>query len=675
MSQNPLKNTPLLLEYVSGHPGLGKTQASIDYMVQHLTNPEKSSILIYTPPLVCIIEEVYEQLLNRFPSTKKARALASSYLVPLYGKPSSPEKKNYSLCPPGQVMQSIYIVLGRDKPDTSKSTLLRKMPLGSILFITHKSFRSIEPLAAFEHIEVIFDEAEKFIDPISKVRFPSKKIKKTFLGLFDLKPAISADSPRAKKRSPGYQEASVPDSLTKAALHDTLEEMQQEYRIFGNHRQESNKKHKDKPIPQTQINDLIRSLFNPRQQTFFDTSEQSLDVFKVTLPTHCFIGFKRAIVMASHFEDTQMYHLLVNQPNVRLRDITATFIPNYQEKLEKIEARQANTYIFPLIKDKGVLSKTHFHNPLVPQELAEETREFLHKYEIQGSDVFFHRTLALPPGEDEEEHKTLKPNHQLVAESYALENRGVIFHTLEWYVAQAALVILKARQKLKLWEFPQKPNSNIPLLTFNDGFYKELKAKDKALSLPFEHVDHFAKGVNKYQDSNAIAFLASINPPRELKSFFKDLLPTYDYHSDHVGDTLVQCICRTSIRDKEATNPIIVVVANQQAAEILKNKLGGRPKIIKKFMQNLKPAFSTFELENEAHHKRLKEYQKQWRDNNKKRKALLDKKLRLKKNISLLEEKQYNTRCLSAKERNKLWRYKQEFTQVVGQLGEDKRRR
>lgn len=686
-----------LIQYVSGYPGLGKTQGALQRIIDHLLNPNPTTILIYTAPLNDILDEVYSNLISLLGEQEDLDPVNYLRKVSCFydSNSSSKGKKRKavrypspSLCVKGEVAQAINVsFLGAPShPDKKSSIRWKRVPIGSVLLISHYTFisnLSSKYEEVFRHTEVLFDEAEKFIGAVSSFSFSTPKVRTAFLDLFDLTPITPSQTKIIGGNTPNKQtthvKVTIPEGITPASLRKELDTLQEIYGLFG--ALAWGKTDSEVPvenIPLYRMNKLIDSLFNSRCETYFALSADNGKVLDLLLPLNIFKGFKQVIVLASHFESTQMYHLFATHPYVVLKDITAEFIPYYAIRKRKLEARYAQTYIAPLLHDASNPSKSHFHTPLCPPHLTEELKRFAKDHDISLESRL--RDIALIA----QSNAAVDLNRETHDKIEEFRKLGVIFDPVEWYVEDAYEVIGKMQRYIKYpdmrdttdnKENPKKGRVSQPvegnlLISMNVEFFDN--EVTSMLAARFDHVDHYAKGINSLQGYNVIAFLAAINPSRDLKTLFKVLLPDYDYMEDHVGDTCLQCVGRTSIRDKNSKEPVIVVVLNTYVAEILKSKLGGKPTIVTDFTSTLKPLHSRSNgLESKekaaASKERAAKSKVAWSLKNQERQKKQKRAHFVKKQIAKLVSKQEGT-TLSIKERKALKKYALEARQLDREL-------
>jgi hypothetical protein len=89
-------------------------------------------------------------------------------------------------------------------------------------------------------------------------------------------------------------------------------------------------------------------------------------------------------------------------------------------------------------------------------------------------------------------------------------------------------------------------------------------------------------GTNSYQSLSMFVHLAALNPDPTLVTLYKILLSKdYDIDMDHSIESLVQLLYRTSLRNANAKEPVLLVTPYRSSVELLFQKVGcaTQPKI------------------------------------------------------------------------------------------------
>lgn len=81
-------------------------------------------------------------------------------------------------------------------------------------------------------------------------------------------------------------------------------------------------------------------------------------------------------------------------------------------------------------------------------------------------------------------------------------------------------------------------------------------------------------GINTYSKMNAFTHLAALNPSPLQVRIYNVLIPKYDVDQDHSIENLVQTLYRTSLRDPDATDPVLMIVPYASSANLLAEKVG-----------------------------------------------------------------------------------------------------
>ena len=83
-------------------------------------------------------------------------------------------------------------------------------------------------------------------------------------------------------------------------------------------------------------------------------------------------------------------------------------------------------------------------------------------------------------------------------------------------------------------------------------------------------------GINRYSKMCAFTHMAALNPSPTQTRFYRMLIPDYDVDQDHSIENLVQTLYRTSLRDPDAADPVLMVIPYESSARLLATKIGIR---------------------------------------------------------------------------------------------------
>lgn len=519
--------------YISAIPSLGKTHWARKQMVTNLLNGQSS---LYVAPTIRLLDEVYARLRKSLTPKQFKRVF----------------NINHETCS-GGVANVIRKRLS--KPD----------PQGRIVLITHDSFLDLQYHSAFAELDVFFDEARKVVVRGAQVKLTATVSQALFSRLFQFEPRAEGASfrkvtcrPNAEKilrKHPGF---SGDATLVEQFAH---------------------------------IRQLLRKAADPRMEVFLrfpkegDELVNSGDVFlmkdhnfyEVILPSRIFEGFRKVTVLAAHFEDSQMYHLLKESNHTQLIPI------EWGQTVEgsryaNLVARYQSVTVVPLTMQYQALSM-HKLTQSVMAPLREREKILS---SLKTKSVSWIRTALRK--QKQSTAYTLEKN-QLKDMKY-LKSLGYIeFDPLAWHIRAF-------KQVLDAWSMTSTVQG-LPLVMMNNRFtdkksssylklLRDEQQKPWAELLPF--MNH---GLNEFDTQNVLGFLAAINPDSAMVEFYRERLPDYSFEHDHVADICVQSACRLSVRDPDSEDEVLVVVPDFRIAELLNSKLFHRGLVDTRFSKRL----------------------------------------------------------------------------------------
>jgi hypothetical protein len=101
------------------------------------------------------------------------------------------------------------------------------------------------------------------------------------------------------------------------------------------------------------------------------------------------------------------------------------------------------------------------------------------------------------------------------------------------------------------------------------------KSDDHVFAIPRSPKLH---GLNTYSGIHAFCHLAALNPDPQRIFVYKSLMPEYDIDQDHSIENLVQMLYRTSLRQPEATERVLMIVPYLTSVDLLSSKIYKNPK-------------------------------------------------------------------------------------------------
>jgi hypothetical protein len=303
------------------------------------------------------------------------------------------------------------------------------------------------------------------------------------------------------------------------------------------------------------------------------------------------------MLLGAYLKDSQMFHLLSNDPTVQLVDYKTSGHHSVQGIVQQevgMEARFGSVHVWPLTEDHGKISVSKYQiGVLVPERSAaalamECLRLDLTPESIRGLQrkVQFAKKVKrclsegrpapvsnLPVRLTEEELRFLG----------ALQDAGGHLELLPWFLSQSFEIYCWLKRCGKLHDAP-------PLLVINNNHLGQsspyllpdgddtVRPGSRAV---FRRISSSSHGLNTYLNSNMIVYLAALNPPSEFYDLMSVLLPGYQPDKDHAAEACVQAVTRTHVRvgSRDGISPVHVVLPDQGLASLIQEKMQGECKI------------------------------------------------------------------------------------------------
>ncbi len=314
------------------------------------------------------------------------------------------------------------------------------------------------------------------------------------------------------------------------------------------------------PSPRTRANviSILQDIYNSRLSVYLTSKGKRF--YSVSTPTHVFSQMKRVYIMSAYFENSQMYHLLKDR-GFQLVDYTMK-VPGVKSRLKALRARYKKATILPLTNNETVLTKDQLSSLIVPVDQVAHVRDLLSVHGITKRDLAIITKARTGRRLDFDEKY---PHAKLVQR---LQDMGCSFAPIDYYLGLA-------KKAVSRWKH-RTPGQ--PLLVFANSVYERRIDRTPGL----ESCSVAVRGINKYKERHAVAFIAAINPEAQHRNLLEALLPPdYDVNRDFVVDVCLQAINRCSLRSAESDHPVLIIVPDLQLAQYVKEGLHGLPKIAK----------------------------------------------------------------------------------------------
>lgn len=519
-----------VIDFISAIPGLGKTHWSIAQMCRDLTANERS---LYVAPTIRLLEQVKKDLKPRLSKADFKKVFMF----------------HHQNC--------------RDVPLQVRNKLCdRATREGRIVLTTHDSFLKLRYSSEFKNVIVYFDEARKVVMRGAQIVLDDVTAQDLFAQLFELAPRSGDSKFRQVTCRPGTDQR-----LRESASFSDSPQFVRQYK---------------------RIKQLFEKASNPRYEVFLNIPESADEIidsgqsflmkqhrfYEIIMPSHIFDGFKRVTVLAAHFEDSQMFHLLKESPGIQLKDISYNLGDSWRKRGTDLLHRYYSVTIALLTPQYRALSMNQLSTGLLAP--ARDIDGILSKV---GSVSWVREALKA---------KTISTSYKLPKDQervirYLKSLDTVEFDPMQWYIKSAKRVIRHWKRKHKVF--------GLPLMVLNKQFAKDERYVDllndengmpEAEILPL--MNH---GLNAYMERNVLAFLAAINPDPQMIQFYQERLPHYNFSKDHVADVCIQSAGRLSLRDTNSRDKVLVVVSDHYIAQLLYEKMSNRAAIVTDYTTRL----------------------------------------------------------------------------------------
>lgn len=505
--------TKFKIHYMNAYPGMGKTHYGITQMFEMLTSTKNQASLIYCAPTFALLEEVMADLRLRLSDSESE--LETFDRVTLFkSAPNSLGSRS--------VVNRISSFL--EAPAHYKN---------HVILMTHEAFSRLALLDCFKHYKVYFDEARKIVIEGTPLPVHSKTDFKI------LKRAL-----RPSDTAEGYH------LLDPVRLEAALKQV----------------KTKTTRRSMTSFYHLLDKAQSKRLEVFISlkesgsSSKNSFQAYEIVMPSKLFLRFKYVMLMASHFNESQMYWVLKTDKNIQMIDSSHLLTESKAgtERYARVKWRYRKVKILPLTANTVPLSKTFIYGDLL---VGENAAKQLAASKLLNKNINDVRELLNNSSGDEptkEEAKLIK------------ETRGEI-------ITQPLTFLLRRAKQVCEYIMDQQDYTEMPLLVINNGMEQQIYnsgGRDFWDKLPFT-----SHGLNGYASKNVIVFLAAVQISFGLKAFLKARIPRYDPNLDHVADVCNQAVCRTCVRNPSSQAEVYAIVPDMKIAQMLKAKMMGEPTI------------------------------------------------------------------------------------------------
>lgn len=583
-------------------PGSGKTEYFVKQATSSLQKENPNHILLYVAPTAKLLQEVYTRLQkhNDLNLLKKKVKIAIS----------SEHHTDFNntlgyLCPtPVAYLDYALGLITKQEAELKDVYGVDVAKPGDIILTTHQSFLLIKEnpskgltLDTLSNTWVIFDEARRCVTNNFTLTLPSAIL--AHLSLFS-----PQKIPLNKNKYKDVNLLKLTKAPSKLELKSALE-------LTSNDRL---------PDDVIKIVSLVKGsvvsgrasvhiLVRSRYDDLIDSASKSkpVSVFTIISPERLFQNYGKVTLTSAFFKDSQMYQFLKKQGAsfrflLDLEKLPPTLrgIKDRDLKLRMLASK--NLYYASLLDGTDQLrSSNRYKHKLTTYLLTNSVvvpKSFVSKLDSFKDSRNINRDKLLKECIKCPEKITPNENDIRLLKKYIVPPLWVLmfqaYHILkDWYKSDKfkALTILNSRESVKRWipgnitfreaiadarannasqdeDVTKQTNINRKFMPeFWSKFFEHTKG---CLTIPRTPS---LQGLNEWSNYNHFIHLGALNPDPNLILVFEILLPDYDIDSDHYLDNLVQTLYRTSLRNPESTEKVLMIVPFSRASRELYLKL------------------------------------------------------------------------------------------------------
>lgn len=529
----------LQVKYVSLPPGAGKTTAAIEMMRRHLNRELK---LPKVPKYIFYVAATVELLTQTSRNLRKVVGKKLQVNIRI----AYADKRDTIT-----VQQQVSNILSGL---TNSGKDAQEFKAGSILFMTHEAFLMLSQShhSMYADALIIFDEARKWADMISPIVL-DEGTKDFFDKLFQVQPM-------SRNGATGISEIvarNFPENRKVLALQGCGKKAARAFHALDELHKALNT-HSDAPS-------------RMRVYAFFEKgtgrAAGSTVLIQVKLPSFPFIGFLDVYILSADFTTSQMYYFFKDEGTRRL-DASQWFMDTFHpDGFKKAVNRATQRYNYVDIvalntdPEPPAISKYEGGGLMIPRHKLVELGDLMASWEMKGSEVLDVINRVRNPMKN----SPSKLDKGLVK---VLKQMGAQTDMLKWLVEASHKVVRAWRKK--------NPSDKPALMFLNKDFNDKMNVDTKI----FERLNHAETvGDNRWYESNAVVFLAAINPKPKLERLLRARLGHfgYDPREDFIVDKVIQATGRGNIRTHGIKERMLIVVPTEGLAQRVAERLGERP--------------------------------------------------------------------------------------------------
>lgn len=533
----------LTVNFVSAPPGLGKTRAAVEFMRKHVEAghaKKKPGYILYVAPTKKLLEQTVKSVQRVLPESQH------SFLHYIASGSDSSTNDN--------VMSIVNSVLNWKKGNGLYVGNPYKH--GSIMFITHATFLQLRSHSTFEHTTVLFDEARKWVTMTDKIEF-NATVKHLLDKLFVTR----------RLNGTNIFEVAVNEEVKPSERKALIKAMGPKKYVLQ--------------VKQL-LHDIDPERANGRMKVFgaMKTGAKGKRQFmRITLPSYPFQGFKSVYILSADFEDSQMFYLMEKEAAGTVRNVTIPFIDDqlgtgfYANANAKILENYSRVTIVPLLNTSSMPSKSmNTNNLLVPREHITSIKAELDAQNLTSRDLKTFSEFLRNPGKN----NRAKAGPKLQRLHKKLKEANFKLDPLAWQLEMSEKLVSRFR---KLHKCKDKA-----LLLMNKGPLEDVEVNEKLFR---KFSTGRVEGRNDFIGTNAVVFLAGVNPDPVMRSLMQAYMPEYDPQQDYVVAKTIQSLGRGNMRNHESKDAMLAIVPTLGLAKMIHKRMNHFPILDHETMETL----------------------------------------------------------------------------------------
>ncbi len=566
--------------YVNSYPGAGKTYRALKIARQTLLLGNKAGyVLVYAAPTERLIKQFFEELEKMLGDR---RALLT----------------RVKIIESGQVPVSVQMEGMLNSKDLG-SAVIPKLADGSVILCTHACISLLRSnMPGKKRVSLIFDEARQCVQREFSMKIPMRVIVnlQKSVEVVEALPAVGLVR-WSWKPADGH---SITRESVRKLWPRVADAVLNRFMSFVAHIQNG-------------------ALHVWVSMVDFDAEEDEIRVNVVLSPTRLFFGYGKVLILSAFFQHSQMFHLLkrhaietetekgtLRMLNVDVRDRVVLHNVTDQlidaERVTRIKEDRLSKALMTYIFEDESLSKYHLQRGIVvPFDQKRKFKQVAATYQ----ELFLAENSPLPRPEPYKQLLNTSRSTEMVLKESArpraelLESMQPLKLSVVQYMAAAASKIQRSWLKKRKLEketllvcvnAKESASSYRPL--YDEERIDELLNKGATgAQRRVEPAPVVSQGLNTWASYHTAAFLATVKLSPMTIRFLSGIIQNYKPELDRTVDQCIQFIFRSSLRNANSENRCLLIVSDDQLAELVNKTLGGPLKIVhpSKIVNDWKP--------------------------------------------------------------------------------------